>query len=156
MKLFDKLSKNICFLSLFFLASCGGTNITKSYQGKPFNANFDVRLFWSDFEYIDEIEAEITYTQYFGGLFRFYNEGRFNNRQTVTYLNFNGANFLPINGLLINNNAYIARALYDAVEKHPEAEFVIPISTKTETVSMFLGSKRKFTVRAKLYKMKKN
>ncbi|QNL20826.1 hypothetical protein HZR84_02325 [Hyphobacterium sp. CCMP332] len=132
------------------ISSCGrGVFIKKSIQGSPLNASVDLRLFWNDFEYIGEIDGTISYTQYVWGTRR-YHEPRFNNLTRTTFLTFNGRSFLPI------QNAPLSRALYDAQEKYPDLEFIIPYQVNEEIQRMFLGRKITINVKAKAYKLKQN
>ena len=48
----------------------------------------------------------------------------------------------------------IQNALYDALQKKPDADFLIPFSVDETINQMFLGSKRTYKVRAKAFKLK--
>lgn len=135
--------------TVLILSSCRGVSVTKDIQGRPLNARVDLRLFWNDIEFIGEIDGSISYTQYAWGT-RVYHEPRFNNRTRVTFLTFNGSTFMPI------QNAPLSRALYDAQEKYPDMEFLIPFSIVTEKQQMFLANKVTINVKAKAYKLKQN
>ena len=135
---------------MLIVASCGrGVLVKKSIQGRPLDANVDIRLFWSDFEYIGDLDGTISYTQYAWGT-RVYHEPRFNNRTRITFLTFNGRNFLPI------GSKPLSRALYDAQEKYPDMEFIIPYQINRDIQRMFLGRKITLNVKAKAYKLKQN
>ncbi|MFN3405580.1 MAG: hypothetical protein ACK40G_15890 [Cytophagaceae bacterium] len=135
-------------LSAVFLLSCSrGVVVNRNYQGKPLDADFSVRLYWSDFVYIGEVTGTVSYTEYLGGI-RVYDDARYNNYSLRTVMTFNGRNFMPIGGRSIQ------RALYDATEQYPDMEFLIPTQIKTEVNSMFLGRKVTQTVKAKAYKLK--
>ena len=136
------------------LSSCIGISTTKSLQNSPLNADFRFQMQWSDLEYVGEVKATANWTQYLGVL------KVSNYTSNITYTFEGGKTFLG--GGLIGNgktDRLVKRALYDAIEKDPalqEADFIIPVQTKTETTRMFLGAKKVQTVKAKLYKLKEN
>jgi hypothetical protein len=135
---------------VLIISSCGrGVLVKKTIQGRPLDANVELRLFWNDFEYLGEIDGTISYTQYTWGT-RVYHEPRFNNRTRITFLSFNGRTFLPI------SSAPLRRALYDAQEKYPEMEFIIPYQINRDIQRMFLGKKVTINVKAKAYRLKQN
>jgi hypothetical protein len=136
------------------LSSCIGISTTKSLQNSPLNADFRFQMQWSDLEYVGEVKATANWTQYLGLL------KVSNYTSNITYTFEGGKTFLG-GGLLGNGKTdmLVKRALYDAIEKDPalqEADFIIPVQTKTETTRMFLGAKKVQTVKAKLYKLKEN
>ena len=136
------------------LSSCIGISTNKSLQSSPLGADFRFQMKWEDLQYVGEVKATASWTQYLGVI------KVHNYTSNITYSLNGGQQFLG--GGLIGKkktDQLVKRALYDAVEKDPafqEADFIIPVQTKTETTKMFLGSKNVQTVKAKLYKLKEN
>jgi hypothetical protein len=136
------------------LSSCIGISTTKSLQNSPLNADFRFQMQWSDLEYVGEVKATANWTQYLGVL-------KVSNYTSNIKYTFEGGKTFLGGGLLGNGKTdqLVKRALYDAIEKDPalqEADFIIPVQTKTESTRMFLGAKKVQTVKAKLYKLKEN
>jgi len=139
------------------LSSCIGISTKKSLQDSPLNANFRFEMRWSDLEYVGEVKASASWTTYIG-VFKVHNY-----TSNIKYSFDGGKAFLG--GGSVNpfssskTDALVKRALYEEIEKDPllqDADFIIPVQTKTETIKMFLGSKQTQTVKAKLYKLKDN
>jgi hypothetical protein len=57
-------------------------------------------------------------------------------------------------GSLIPNSRGYNNALYDAMMKLPNADFVLPVSVNTTTSHQFLGRRDSITVRFKAYRIK--
>lgn len=57
-------------------------------------------------------------------------------------------------GNLIPNNRGYNNALYDALMKLPNADFVLPVSVNTTTSRQFLGRRENVTIRFKAYRIK--
>ncbi len=136
------------------LSSCIGISTTKTLQNSPLNADFRFQMQWSDLEYVGEVKATANWTQYLGVL-------KVSNYTSNIKYTFEGGKTFLGGGLLGSGKTdmLVKRALYDAIEKDPalqEADFIIPVQTKTETTKMFLGTKKVQTVKAKLYKLKEN
>lgn len=45
-------------------------------------------------------------------------------------------------------------ALYDALLTKPDADFILPVSVETKSTYVFLGSKKKVTIKGKAFKIK--
>jgi hypothetical protein len=58
-----------------------------------------------------------------------------------------------VGGLIPNSRGY-NNALYDALMKLPNADFVLPVSVNTTTSHQFLGRREAITVRFKAYRIK--
>jgi len=141
------------------LSSCIGITTTKTLQNSPLNANFRFEMRWSDLEYVGEVKASASWTKYLGFL------KVHNYTSSIKYSFEGGKAFLgggsvnPLAGGDAKTDMLVKRALYEEIEKDPalqEADFIIPVQTKTETTKMFLGVKQTQTVKAKLYKLKDN
>jgi hypothetical protein len=136
------------------LSSCIGIRTNKHLQNSPLGANFRFEMTWSDLEYLGEVKASADWTTYLGFI------KVHNYQRDVTYTLDGGQRFLNT-GILGTGGTdeLVKRALYAVIEENPsyqEADFIIPVQTKTEATRMFLGTKRTQTLKVKLYKLKEN
>ena len=138
--------------SLLF-TSCGiGLRTTRSARSASFMPN-DVRLnvTMDDYQYLGTEEVSVSYKRYFG-FFTFYNEI---NGQETTLRNINIVNLYGGSAIGFTKWDFtLLRALYSAMVKHQDADFVVPVSLVTEQEQMFLGKNAKKTLKVKVYKIK--
>jgi hypothetical protein len=137
-------------IALMLLASCASMYTVKSINTTSFApTSVELKLTLDDFEYIGDDTVSVTYNTYFGMFHIIHN---LNNkevaRRNVNVIQLYGRQNLPVNGRL-------KRALFASHIKYPNAEFIIPVSTITETQQMVFGSKNKMNLRVKAYKLKK-
>lgn len=119
------------------------TSYKQAVPVAPMNAQ--VNLTMNDLQYIGEATGTAEQS-YFVGLpigGRKYHSG-----VAVSQMSLNNVgNLIPINRGYNN-------ALYDALKKYPDADFILPISVTTTTVHQFLGRRDMLTVRFKVYRVK--
>ena len=151
----SKISIISALLISVLFSSCGTTGIgsmtSHSMRIGSFMPN-DVRLNMTmdDFQYLGTQEVSVSFKRYFGA-FTVFNE--INNQEvakrTVNVVNLYGTSNLPI-----KYDPMLLRALYAALVKVPDVEFVVPISIVTETDQMFLGANITRKMKVKMYKIK--
>ena len=145
----------VCMAILFIsLTSCLGVRENSVIQNRPMNADavrLDLKM--DDFELIGSENLSIVYRKYLGlsniGLFTIIDSinGKLFERRNTKTVHFNA--IAPFNSLL-------SRAMAPIIDKYPEADFVSPVYTKSESQLMFGGSKNKLSVKVKIYKFKQN
>jgi hypothetical protein len=109
----------------------------------------ELRLTLDDFEYIGDDTVSVSYHKYFGFInFVHRLNGKEIARRNVNVIQLYGRQNLPI-------NAKLSRALFASHIKYPDAEYIVPVSTMTETQQMVFGSKNEMSLRVKVYKMRK-
>ncbi|MFN7847942.1 MAG: hypothetical protein ACK5P4_12080 [Bacteroidota bacterium] len=138
------------------ICSCAGTiRSSKSITSSSFLPTFvEMRVTMDDYEYLGTIEVDASYKKYFG-IFKIYSSI---NGQDVPVREVNILNIHPIgtssNSSLSNPNINLKRALYRALTKNKDTDFIIPISITKEKQRMFLGSYNLEKYKVKLYKIK--
>lgn len=131
------------FLSLMLLGSLVLSSCTFQRKAVPMTqVNAQIIFDSDDIEFIGDVtgEAEQSYFLFipYGG--RKYHAGT----------------MIPQGGLGIQlpaNRGY-NNALYDALQKKPDADFVMPVSFETTTHQQFMGRREILKVRFKAYKIK--
>jgi hypothetical protein len=113
-----------------------------------------MKVTMDDYEYLGTIEVEASYKRYLG-VFKLYSDI---NKQNVPVREVNVLNIFPIgtsfNRSLAKPNVNLRRALYKALVKNKDADFIIPVSITKEKHRMFLGSFNTEKYKVKLYKIK--
>ncbi|MBI3502652.1 MAG: hypothetical protein HY063_12750 [Bacteroidetes bacterium] len=139
-------------LCTVLFSSCVGLRTTRSARSASFMPS-DVRLnvTMDDYQYLGTEEVSVSYKRYLG-FFTFYNE--INGKET-TLRNINIVNLYGHSAIGFTKYDFtLLRALYAAMVKHQDADFVMPVSLVTEKEQMFLGSNVKKTLKVKVYKIK--
>lgn len=138
----------------FLLTSCLGVRESTTVHDRPMNADavrLDLKM--DDFQLIGEENLNIVYRKYLGvssqGLITLIDSinGAPVERRNIKTVRFNAIS--PFNTLL-------SRAMAPVIEKYPDADFVSPVYSKSESQLMFGGSKNKLSVKVKIYKFKQN
>lgn len=132
------------------LSSCVGmrtSSSTSSVTMAPNNVELQMKI--SDYQYLGTENVTVSYNRYLG----FY----------TIYDNINGANAEMRNVKIVDLqtandpiplNEGMRRALYNAMVKYPEIDFVVPVNVLTERNQMFLGRKVTQKLRVRMYKLK--
>lgn len=106
--------------------------------------NTIVNLKYDDLEYVGEVTGTAEQTYVLGGIAI---GGR---RNHYVVLNQSGGELLS----LVPTRRGVRNAVYDALSKKPDADFVIPLSYDITIDRMFLGRKEKVTARIKVFRFK--
>jgi hypothetical protein len=139
-----KLKYLYLFAGMLLLAtSC--TTYQKSMNTAPVNVQMNVTM--ADLDYVGEVTGTATQSFVLGipyGGRRYY------------YPIAGHVGGSPLGGLnhVIGVNRGLDNAMWDALQQHPDADFLLPISVEVKTNQEFLGSKKVYTVRAKAFKIK--
>jgi hypothetical protein len=137
--------------SALFLTSCIGVRTTKTARPVSFLPDYvEMQVKLDDYQYLGTEEVTVKFRRYFG----FYTITDSINGQLPTIRNFNIVNMGVANNIAIN--ARLRTALYAAMYKHPDADFIVPVNIRSQVDQMFLGRVSRETLRVKLYKIKEN
>lgn len=106
------------------------------------NVNVQINIDYSQLEYVGEVTGESSQSYLFGVI-------------PVGGRRLHAGVLVPqFGGIALPNNRGVSNALYDALQQKPDADFIMPTSFETERHVMFLGNKTKYTVKAKVFKLK--
>ena len=135
-------------LSALLLSSCNEGVLSIGRQNRKITPvspiNTIVNLQSDDLEYVGEVTGTAEQTYIFGGIPV---GGRLNHYVVV---NQSGSELLS----LIPTRRGVRNAVYDALNKKPDADFIIPISYDITIDRMFLGRKENVNARVKVFRFK--
>lgn len=138
-----KLKYLYLFAGMLLLAtSC--TTYQKSMNTAPVNVQMNITM--ADMDYVGEVTGTATQSFVLGIPYG----GR---KYYYPLAGFAGQGPVETNYSLTHNRG-IDNAMWDALQQHPDADFLLPISVEVKKNQEFLGSKRTYTVRAKAFKIK--
>ncbi len=132
--------RKIQIIVLFFVVVLAASCTTRRSAITTAPVNMQLNVTTSDMEYVGEVNGTASQNFVLGlpiGGRRYY----------AATVGFAGQ-------VLPNTDRGLRNALYDALQKKPDADFVIPFAVDEEVNRMFLGSKRTYKVRAKAFKLK--
>ena len=126
-------------VALLFVGSC--TVYKSTIPQSPMHTQLNVNL--NDMQYLKEVTGTAVQSYVIGLPYG----GEKYKQATVS--NVSG-NLLGVN---LRNRGY-NNALYDALQKVPDADFILPINMEVKSDKMFLGHQDSIIVRVKAFKLK--
>ena len=133
-------------LIIGLLASTMMFSCVVTQKGTPTaSVNLQINVDYSELEYVGEAIGESDQSYLLGAI------------PVGGRRNTSGAVLSQVPGVLgvaLPNNRGISNALYDALQQHPDADFILPVSYESERQVMFLGNKTHYKVRAKVFRLK--
>jgi len=112
--------------------------------GAPVNVQMNISM--SDLDYVGDVTGTAVQSYVigipYGGKSKYY--------QANLYGGVNPPVAIPF----VGGDRGLNAAMSDAMNQHPDADFLIPFNIETVTNQEFLGSKRTYTVHAKAFKIK--
>jgi len=139
----------VIVLAVGLLSSCS-VKTTRQLRTATFMPNkVELRETLNDFEYLGEVEVEVSYSRYIGlfSVTHTINGEPLSNSKNIII--FHGTKNLPI-----TLDRHLNKAIFKAYKEYPDADILMPTLLTREKQQMFLGSKITKKAKIKAYKLK--
>ncbi len=135
-------------LPFTLLSSCATTVQSRSSEAisfKPDVVRLDIDM--ADFELLGDVEISVEYRSYLGFITSIDKvNGEVYDRHSKQLLN--------VSHLSFKYEGKLSKSLYKVIETYPDADYIMPLYTKTTRKNLFLGSSVTKTAKFKAYKFK--
>jgi hypothetical protein len=136
------------FVGLMSACSLGeyGSNTVRTMNLTPDVVWIDMSL--KDFEFLGEVKVDIKYRTYME-VFKVYDaiNGEAYNRRMIRSVRFAGDKGVAL-------SPAIQKATYKVIDKFPNADYYVPVSTDKRVEKMFMGRNTEEVVTFKVYKQR--
>jgi hypothetical protein len=141
----------ICLLLIGLMNACSlgqySSNTVRTANLTPEIVKLDLTM--NDFELLGEVKVEVQYRTYFNSINVYETiNGETYNRRVTRRVHFAGDRGIRL-------SLPIQKATYKLIDKYPDADYYVPVSTDKQIEKMFLGRHTKEVVTFKVYKQKK-